>query len=63
MAQVRIVRLEFRLDEFVAIQIDEPDPAMRKVIAEARLMQKQLRIAMVTRSFTGNAVDRTNRYE
>ena len=35
MAQAGIVGLEFRLDEFVAIQIDEPDPAMREVIAEA----------------------------
>ncbi len=47
MAQAGVVCLEFRLDEFVAIEIDEPDMAMREMIPKTRLMQEQLRVAMM----------------
>jgi len=46
-AQAGVVCLEFRLDEFVAIEIDEPDMAMREMIPKTRLMQEQLRVAMM----------------
>jgi hypothetical protein len=40
MAQAGVVGLEFCLDEFIAIKIDELDVAMRELIAEARLMEE-----------------------
>ena len=39
--------MEFRLDELVAIEIDEPDMAMREMIAKTRVMEKQIRVAMM----------------
>ena len=52
MAQAGVVCLEFGLDEFVAIEIDESDFAMREMIPKTRLMQEQLRVAMMPGSFS-----------
>ena len=52
MTQAGVAGLEFRLDEFVAIKIDETDVAMQELIAEARLMEEQFRVAMMTGAFS-----------
>ena len=52
MSQAGIVGLEFRFDKLVAIQIDEPDSAMREMISQSTLMQEQLRIPKMTGSFS-----------
>ena len=52
MAQSGVVGLEFCLNEFVAIKIDETDVAMQELIAEARLMEEQFRVAMMTGAFS-----------
>jgi hypothetical protein len=51
MAKAGVVGLEFRLDEFVAIEINESDFAMREMIPKTRLMQEQLRVAMMPGAF------------
>ncbi len=52
MAKAGIVGLEFRLDELVAIEIDEPDIAMREMIAKTRVMKEQIRVAMMPGAFS-----------
>ena len=52
MAQAGVVGLEFGLDEFVAIEIDEPDMAMREMIAKTRVMEEQIRVAMMPGAFS-----------
>ena len=47
MSQAGVVGLEFRLDEFVAIQIHERDLAGRELIAEAGLVLEQLSVSMM----------------
>ena len=65
MAQAGVVGLEFRLDEFVAIEIDEPDMAMREMIAKTRVMKEQIRVAMMTGAFSngnGNSSQTQKRF-
>ena len=52
MAQTGVVGLKFRLDEFVAIKIDKTDVAMQELIAEARLMEEQFCVAVMTGAFS-----------
>ena len=51
MAETGIVGLKLRLDQFVAIEIDECDLAMRELIAETGLVEEQIRVAMMPWSF------------
>ena len=51
MAKAGVVGLEFRLDELVAFEIDEPDMAMREMIAKTRVMEEQIRVAMMSGAF------------
>src|SRR5207302_10977589 len=46
-----VVCLELRFDKFVAIEIHERDLAVCKLIAEACLVKKKIRVAMVTGPF------------
>jgi hypothetical protein len=52
MAKTGVVGLEFCLDELVAIEIDEPDMAMREMIAKTRVMEEQIRVAMMPGAFS-----------
>ena len=51
MAEAGIVRLKLGFDQLVAIEIHEPDLAMRKLIAKTRLMEEQIRVAMMPGAF------------
>ena len=52
MAQAGVRGLQFRLDQFVTIEVHEPDLAMREMIAEARLMEEQFCVAVMTGAFS-----------
>src|SRR2546428_11558058 len=52
MPKAGVVGLDFRLDEFVAIEIDEPYMAMREMIAKTRVMEEQIRVAMMPGAFS-----------
>jgi hypothetical protein len=43
--------LEFRLEEFVTIQIHEPDVAIHKLLTDPSLVEKQIRVAMMPWAF------------
>ena len=50
MSETRVVGLEFRLDEFVAVEIDERNLAVFELIGEAGCVQKKICVAMMTGS-------------
>jgi len=65
MTQAGVAGLEFRLDELVAIEIDESDFAMREMIAKTRVMKEQIRVAMMTGAFSngnGNSSQTQKRF-
>src|SRR6267378_4612174 len=49
-----IVGLNLRFDQLVTIEIHERDIAMRKLVAEAVLVQEQIRVAMMTWAFANH---------
>src|ERR1051326_8026263 len=50
-AEAGIVGLKFRFDQFVAMEIHESELALRELVAEAGLVNEQIRVAMVSRTF------------
>ena len=52
MAQAGVRGLQFRLDQFVTIEVHESNLAMREMIPEARLMEEQFRVAVMTGAFS-----------
>jgi len=51
MAETGIPGLKFCFDQFVPIEIHESDLALGKLISEIRLVEEQIRVAMMARSF------------
>ena len=47
MTEVGIIRLKLGFDQVVAIEIDEADFAVRKLVTQASLVQEQIRVAVM----------------